>query len=494
MIQRDLAVTHPHQSTSITVPPEYVCQLAVGQNFRLPRLPGTPLPRRQLRSTYYDTTTYNLAQAGITLRRQSHRGKTLWKLKLPLGEDRQEIEVTDGRADPPTLFCDVLVLHLGQQKLVPVVTLGVRRTGVLVRDGRLPIAEVVLDNVTVWKNGSVIQRFRELGIERRQGDETSLHSLEQQLRDVGAFDHDGQPTFFRAISLPAPTSTAQPRPKAPLADHLKWALAQHVGWLLAHDPGTRLGIECESLHQMRVATRRLRAMLHTAGPALLPAWEPGLLQELKWLSALLGPARDLDVQIAYFKQEAVGLGTRDRKLLAQFCSHLQEQRGTVQKLLLSELTSARYLELIRRLQQTSQDPSVVESPLTVRQLAKREFKKLRKAINRLASSPSDVQLHKIRIKAKRVRYAAELARNSAQNRVRRFIKSVREVQDLLGIHQDAIQAEQYVRQFLKYSTSVRAGFLAGRMVERLHQRCHKIRQDMKPLFKALVKRGKHTWR
>ena len=91
------------------------------------------------------------------------------------------------------------------------------------------------------------------------------------------------------------------------------------------------------------------------------------------------------------------------------------------------------------------------------------------------------------------RYMGEPARSSVGKRASRFIKSAHAVQDRLGLHQDAIQAERHVRQFLKYSTSVRAGFVAGRMVERQRQRCRNIRTEMKPLFKSLLKRGKKAW-
>ena len=484
---------HPPPLQPIHSTREREIKLAVDPDFRLPRLPGTPLPRRLLVSTYYDTAAYDLAHARITLRYRIERGKKSWQLKIPLGKNRQEIEVADDQADPPASLRRLLLLHLGPRTLVPVVTLRVWRTGFLVRDRRLSIAEVVLDNATALKDGCVTQRFRELEIEQRQGDEASLRSLEQRMREAGATDHDGRPKLFRALSLPAPPPPMQPEAEAPALEHIKWALAQHVEWLLSHDPGTRLGTEIESLHQMRVATRRLRTVLRTARPILLPEWVTSLQQELKWLGALLGPARDLDVQIAYFTEESAGLDARDRKLLADFISHLRSQREAVQQLILSELTSARYLELIRRLQQAAQAPSVVESPLTVRQLAKQAFKKLRKANSRLRPSPSDVALHKIRIRTKRARYAAELARSSVGKPAGRFIKSARTIQDLLGMHQDAIQAERHVRQFLKYSTSVRAGFVAGRMVERQRQRCHSVRKDMKPLFKTLLKRGKQAW-
>jgi CHAD domain-containing protein len=485
--------TSSQQPASISAQTERELKLTVESNFHLPRLPGIPMPRRLLISTYYDTAAYDLAHARITLRHRIERGKRSWQLKIPLGEDRQEVEVAGDQSDPPATLRGLLVVPLAHRKLLPVVTLRVWRTGLLVRHGHVSIAEIALDTVSVIKNGRTIQQFRELEIEQRQGDETALRSLERQMREAGASDHDGRPKFFRALSLQAPTPAPQPGPKAPVIEHLTCALTQHLKWLLAHDPGTRLRTESESLHQMRVATRRLRAVLRTARPILLSAWVASLDQELDWLSEVLGTARDLDVQIAYFMEESAGLDARDRKLLATFISHLRSQRDAVQQMVLSELSSARYLDLVRRLQQAAHDPAVIESPLTVRQLARQAFKKLRKAIKGLRASPSDIALHKVRIKTKRARYAAELTRASVGKPAARFIKAARAIQDLLGIHQDALQAERHVRQFLKYSTNVRSGFVAGRMVERQHQRCKDARKDMKPLFKTLMKRGKKTW-
>ncbi len=482
----------PH-SRSINAMREQEIKLSVDQSFRWPEQYGTPLPRRHLISTYYDTAAYDLAHARITLRHRIERGKQSWQLKIPLGDDRQEVEASGTQGNPPAALRTLLILHLGHRRLTPVVTLRVRRAGLLVRQGRIPIAELALDHVAVITHGAVIQHFRELEIEQRQGDKNSLRALERQLRNAGASDHDGRPKFFRALSLQISAPPLQPEANAPVAEHLKWALTQHVEWLLAHDPGTRLGTESESVHQFRVAIRRLRAVLRAARPTLLPAWARSLEQELTWLSELLGPARDLDVQIAYFIQESTGLNARDRKLLAQFISHLRAQRALVQQMLLSELTSARYFELIRRLQQAARDPSIIDSPLTICELANRQFKKLRETIRQLRSSPSAVALHKVRIKVKRARYAAELARCSVGKPASRFMKSARRVQEVLGSHQDAIQAERYIQQFVKYSTSVRAGFLAGRMAERQRHRRDTIRKELNPLLKAMLKQGKKTW-
>jgi CHAD domain-containing protein len=472
---------------------EHEIKLSVDSDFRLPRLPGVPLPRRLLTSTYYDTVSHDLAHARITLRHRVERDRAAWQLKIPLGRDRQELEVIDRNPLPPPTFRDLLQLHLQQRRLVPVATLRVWRTGVQVRERRRPVAEIALDHVSVVKNGIVIQRFRELEIEQLDADPTVLQDLERLLRRAGARDHDGRPKLFRALSLPTPVQDTLPAREAPVVDHVKWALAQHVRWLLAHDPGTRLGRESESLHQMRVATRRLRAVLRAAQPVLVSEWADSLQNELTWLSELLGQARDLDVHIAYFNEEAVGLDARDRKPLAQFLAQLRNQRERVQQVVLSELKSARYLELVRRLQLATLEPSVVESPVTLRELAKREFKKLRKAIRRLGASPTPAKLHAVRIKTKRARYAAELAVWSVGKPASRFIKRAEAVQDLLGNHQDALQAEASIRTFLKQSTNVRAGFVAGRMVERQRQRRREVLDHMKPLLKTLVKRGKQAW-
>jgi CHAD domain-containing protein len=478
---------------AVTSTIEREIKLAVDDRFRLPPLPGIPLPRRLLTSTYYDTSQYDLAQARITLRHRVERGKQAWQLKLPLLKNRQEVEIVDRQSRPPTMFRDLLFLYLGRRRLVPVATVRVWRAGIRVCVDNVPVADVTLDYVAVLKNGAVLHRFRELEIEQVNGNDSTLPYLEEQLRRAGAENHDGRPKLFRALSLPAPAPEPSPAADASAVDHVKWALARHTRWLLAHDPGARLGKEPESLHQMRVATRQLRAILRAAKPLLVPEWADSLQDELRWLGQLLGPARDLDVQLAYFRGESTALDARDRKPLAEFITHLEAERNKIHGVLLNELTSARYLDLIRRLQQAKHDPIVVETTVTLNDLAKSAFTKLRKAIQLFGPSPSNPRLHEIRIKTKRARYAAQLAQLANGKAVTRFIKTAGAVQDVLGMHQDAIQAEAHVRAFLKHSTNVRAAFVAGRMVERQRERREEARKNIPTLWKKLLKRGEKAW-
>jgi CHAD domain-containing protein len=244
---------------------------------------------------------------------------------------------------------------------------------------------------------------------------------------------------------------------------------------------------------MRVAVRQLKAVLHAARPLLNRAWERSLQKELSWIIELLGPARDLDVQLEYFTDEAHRLNAHDRRVLAPFMAHLQKQRQAVHASLVSELNTARYFQLVDRLRDAAQHPSAVDSDRSLPSLARREFKLLRKAIRRAGTDPSNVQMHQIRIKAKRARYATALAAHALGKPAARFMAQARKLQDLLGRHQDAVQAELHVRAFLKHSTSVRAAFVGGLLVERQRQRRRAVRKKFGRACTRLLRRGKALW-
>jgi CHAD domain-containing protein len=493
MARSDRPVPKPPSQETVQSAVEHEIKLSVDARFRLPRLAGTPLPRRLLTSIYFDTPQYDLTHAGITLRRRIERGTSTWQLKLPLVNDRQELAILDRHPLPPKAFRELLLVHIGERRLQPVATLRTWRTGVRVGAGRGSAVEVTLDRVSVLRNGTVTKRFRELEIELVKGADGLLRDVEGKLRQAGAGDHDGRPKLFHALSLPPPGPPLRPPADAPAVEHVTWALARHVRWLLAHDPGVRIGREPESLHQMRVAARQLRAVLRAARPLLVREWADALRSELRWLVRLLGPARDLDVQIQYLRDEAAGMSAPDRRPLLRFVAYLTARREELQRELLRWLTSGRYLELIRRLRQAAHRPTVVESDATLRELAGRECKRLRKAIRRAGSSPTAAWVHEVRIKTKRARYAAELAEPVVGRAASRFIKRAKVVQDVLGMHQDAVQAEAFLGSLLKQARTVREAFVVGRMVERQRARRDRARKRMRKLLRSLLKRGRRAW-
>ena len=129
-------------------------KLSVDDRFHLPHLPGAPLLRRLLTSTYYDTVSHDLAESGITLRRRIDHGVSKWQLKLPLIYDRLEVEVVDRRSSPPSALLDLLVLHLDGRPLVPVAIIRTRRTGIRVQGDQGPIADVTVDHAFVINHGA----------------------------------------------------------------------------------------------------------------------------------------------------------------------------------------------------------------------------------------------------------------------------------------------------------------------------------------------------
>jgi CHAD domain-containing protein len=482
------ATRHAALTSSI----ERETKLRVDERFRLPKLPGRPLPPRVLTSTYYDTPDHRLARTGITLRHRIERRKELWQLKLPSQEGRRELEIAGGPEAAPAALLDLLAAHLRGTAVAPVATVRTLRRGVRVRGAKGPVADVVLDTVSVLEHGRVARRFREIEIERLDGDESLVAHIERLLRTAGAGDHDGRPKLFQALDLPA-RPDAPPPADAPVADHLTAMLGRQVTTLLAHDPGTRLGGDTEDLHQMRVAVRRLRTILRVAQPLLDPEWTGPLRAELAWLGEALGPARDLDVQAAYFRQEAATLKSHDRRPLERFIEHLRREREAAQQALVHALHSPRYTKLIVALLEGAETPPVVASPATLEGIAADTFKKLKKSLRRLDRAPTDAELHRVRILTKRARYAAELARASRGKPAARFAEEAKALQELLGSHQDAVQAEEHIRAFVARTTGVRAAFVAGRMVERQRQRRNDARATLEAQWEKLKRRGKKAW-
>jgi len=193
------------------------------------------------------------------------------------------------------------------------------------------------------------------------------------------------------------------------------------------------------------------------------------------------------------RSEASQLGQRDRKPVERFVSYLEEERAGAQRTLVGEMRSARYLGFLSKLEQALHEPVVVESDCRVEDVAARAFKKLSKAMRDLPPSPSNADIHQVRIKAKRARYAAELAEASGGKSATRFIKVAKGFQDLLGTHHDAVLAERYMRDFVARLPGERAAFAAGLLMARAHQRRDHVRDTFRSAWKRVKKRGKKAW-
>ncbi len=412
---------------------EYERKLDAPAGFQLPPLGGAPLEPRSFRAVYYDVPGGSLAASGITLRRRTEHGRSVWQLKLPAKDSRLELEEPGGPAHVPENLTQLLRAHLRRGPLATVVELRTRRSGELVaRDGSQ--AEVTLDEVSVMDTYRVRDRFVEVEVELRNGDPRQLDRIARELRDAGATRGAETPKLFRVL---APAE--RPRQDGPAAlEALRAGLLGQLREIEAHDPGTRLDRDPESLHDMRVAVRRARALFRAGRPVIggdTAAVETGL----KELGRVLGDVRDLDVFIERLRAEAEELEDDDRAAFCDAISSLTGERSEARRRLLRVLDSDLYLRLLDDLERTARELTPSGDGSTLPDLVDRQASKLRKVAKSLPQDPGDDELHALRKAGKRMRYVAELAGDST------VVTRAKQLQDVLGDHQDAVVAGERLR-------------------------------------------------
>jgi CHAD domain-containing protein len=469
-------------------------KLDIEPGFRLPRFPGHVLAPRVFVSRYVDTPDHRLARHGVTLRCRTEGRRPLWQAKLLRRAGRLELELPGPPSRVPDELRRLLRVYTGDADLVPIATLRTRRTGTLVRERGGPVAEVVMDSVAVLDGRKVKRRFREVEVELvGAGDEQVLERLGAQLRESGATDSEGTPKVFRALGLDFSVGLQPPDPSAAPLDRVLAMLRIQLEAIRAHDPGTRLGEDPEELHQMRVATRRFRAILRAARAMFAPKPIEALREELAWLGTALGARRDLDVLEDHLRGQVATLEPQDRGAGQALLKALDRLRLRAREELLAALDSARYFTLLDRIEETIAEPPVVDAAVSLVDVAAGAFKKLRKTVKMLPETPTDAELHVVRIKAKRARYAAELVVAEVGRPAERFVDRVKELQDILGEHQDAVVAEARLRELARETPGRRIGFVAGLLVERQHLRREAARSAFPECWAAIQKKGRKAW-
>jgi CHAD domain-containing protein len=253
--------------------------------------------------------------------------------------------------------------------------------------------------------------------------------------------------------------------------------------ILVHDPGTRLGVDPENLHQLRVATRRIRAFLRVARRHVEPGWSEETRRRLGELGRSLGPVRDLDVLLESLRGDVAGLEEDERRAGEGLLAQLEADRDRLQRELVQALDAPAYAEILHRLQRPIY-PAAERPRRSLAQLAEREVGRLAKRVDRLGASPADEALHRLRIRVKRVRYTLELAVPDADKRTQRMIRAAKRLQDVLGEHQDAVVAEERIRELAADAESTFA-FVAGRLAERQSERRRKLRGQLPNAWRRL---------
>jgi CHAD domain-containing protein len=451
---------------------EHERKLDASAGFELPDLGGEPLETRVFTSVYHDTGDRSLARSGITLRRRTERGKSVWQLKLPAADARLELEEPGGPVEPPAELARLLFAHLRHGKVAPVAELRTRRHGALVAR-RGATAEVTVDEVAIMDALRVADGFVEVEIELRSGNPKRLDDIAEEIEEAGAHVGDGRPKVFRALGIARESSS---RPDDPF-EVLRALLRKQLREVLAHDPGTRLGTDPESLHDMRVAVRRSRALMH-AGRSLIASDTHALNAELKWLGGELGAVRDLDVLLERLNASAAELGAPDGTAARRLLRRLERRRTSARRALLRALGSPRYLTLLDDFERGLDELRPSADGGDLESLAGKQLQKLRQAVAELDDEPADDELHAVHKRGKRVRYAFELA---GKNKV---VTRAKGLQDVLGEHQDAVVAESALRELAADAPAAEA-IAAGRLLDGERERRAEARASWRKAYKRL---------
>lgn len=413
----------------------------------------------ELEAVYYDTAGLALAAHMVTLRRRTGGDDAGWHLKAPAAkaDTRTELRLPltpAAEGPPPELRTRVAALTRGRA-LDPVVRLRTARRRTLLQDVRgRTLAEVAYDRVAakVLATGRKTA-WSEVEVELGEGAGPELlDAVEDRLAAAGLHRSAAPSKLSRALGglLVAPPP---PPPSVPgtAGETVTGYLHRQLAALLALDPAVRTG-EPDSVHRMRVATRRARSALKSFRRELDRSVTDPVGEELKWLAAELGAERDREVLAARLAARFAEL--EPPLATAAVRARLEEQTAapaTARRSVRDALESPRYFALLDALESLTAAPP--ERPKAdrpaeraARRTVRRDLARVRRrveAADGLEPGPRlDAALHAARKAAKRARYGAEAVGPVLGKPAKAHRKRVKRLQKLLGEHQDGVLARE----------------------------------------------------
>jgi CHAD domain-containing protein len=211
------------------------------------------------------------------------------------------------------------------------------------------------------------------------------------------------------------------------------------------------------IHTTRVAVRRLRSTILVFSELFDPSEAGHLEEELIWWAGLLGKVRDMDILAQ--RQAALLDGLPAELSLGPVASTIQAelavQRKQAMDAMLEALDSERYRKLVGLVHHWRSDPPFTAaadaSPDSIDSAIKKARKKVDKRLSeavatRRAGEPSDELFHRARKASKRHRYAVEAALPVWGSKADKIISQRKDLQDVLGNHQDSIVSAAFLRE------------------------------------------------
>src|ERR1700730_8642517 len=427
-------------------------------------------------SVYFDTDKLQLHQKGLSLRvrrigrhyvqtiKQENNGNVAlfargeWERDVPTKQP-------DLDAARDTALSPLLNKKL-RRALKRVFETHVRRKVLQIRSGQSEI-ELSIDKGKV-EAGRKSSPLCEVELELKQGQAADLfrlakvlaHEVPVQLAVKSKADHGyALLTCEKAAPVKATPLAFVPKSNVQRAFQIIAKACLHQ---LVANQSLMLAGDAEALHQMRVALRRLRAAISLFSDMLTDPQMEALKSELKWITGELGPARELEVLLKHVARpvadsERDGRGTAlvSREFRQKREDALARARTAVESLRFRDLAldAAAWIET----GDWTRNPNDAAGMLRQRAFAAvaakqlgRQWKKILKR-GKCLDTLDPQHRHKLRIQAKKLRYAAEsftpaFPRKKSMRRRKDFVASLQHVQDALGELNDIAVNEKLLEQ------------------------------------------------
>ena len=410
-------------------------------------------------STYFDTARHKLKRHGLTLRVRQDGGKHVQTVKSArsprFGRGEWETELHDGNPDPGKARgtpLDAFASGKLRDKLRPIFETSVRRITVplqmkrseielAIDRGRTtaghrsrPIQEIELE----LKSGQSIDLFRVArALERKSGAELDLRSKADRGYDLA----DGEAHFV------ASAERIVLDPELTAGEAFRVVARSAFRHFSANADAVRDG-EPEGIHQMRVGLRRLRAAISLFSKVLIGPGTEEIKTQLKWLTGELAPARELDVFVKEDIEPALhdALLRRGGKAIREEFSGRRDRAFARAR---KAVSSPRYRSLLIDTLQWIEAKQTIAAEDEGGPIAKfaaallhRRIRRLRKDGRHLDRMPAQ-QRHKVRIRAKKIRYAVDFFESlfpgkRERKQLARLSKHLKLIQDALGSLNDFV--------------------------------------------------------
>lgn len=462
-------------------------------------------------TTYFDTRDVRLRRAGAALRIRDDGTSREQTLKLVLSHGtivrRQEWNAqAQGALPQPAGFPEkarsALIRLLEDEPLEPVGITRIQRTTRRLQYGG-SVIEIAFDAGSI-EAGMRTEPVCELELELVEGNLADIIALALAL-PLGAdlrwsVRSKAERCQALAYNLPFAAAHARPVKLVPAMDAAQGF--QAIAWncleqLLANYPLVIASGDPEALHQGRVAIRRLRAARSLFGDIARDKAAPVLFAELKAAASALGPARDLHVLVERIAASAQDSDDDVSELLAHLSAQRDKALASAQALLATEPFQRLLFELatwieagewLQRKAETGGDQPLL--PFAAHVLSRRQ-RKLRRVGDRMVDLSAGDR-HRLRIQAKKLRYAAAFfatlfSDKTAAKHQAVFAKALERLQDSLGELNDMAVATAGRDELFASVDVITAAGLAGQLEGLLAADEKSRRRLLRTAEKALAK-------